>query len=353
MPMTPKEVEANSPRPTPAPLHNFYAGDAGFFADFLADSKTLVSVTNSKQLPSNGPPLFWSGIRWMNVQSGQVIAEHELKDFHPRQARLSRSQNLLALAGQKSHWNNSFTNSLELRDARHGKLKRRLDFAPLLDGRVAISTDGTLVVVCGEPITGPHSGVAHLWNAATGKLLKTFAISGSRFTGIALSFDGKILAIGGGDRRVRLYNTRTLAPIRQFLVQGEHVVALAFAPNGRRLAVGTTTTTELWAVRSGNTPLGIHATSGNAVYLDDHNFVAGTRHDTIRLWDAEMQNQPRLFRGLHNWVDYISIAPDQQKMIAATQVPVTIVWNLKNDKRSATPAPGRKINYPVILPQDE
>src|SRR5207253_2355504 len=66
---------------------------------------------------------------------------------------------------------------------------------------------------------------------------------------LAFSPDGRMLAVGGDDHKVRLYDLATGAQIRQFTGHDNEVHSLAFSADGKVLASGSFDTTALvWNV---------------------------------------------------------------------------------------------------------
>ena len=70
--------------------------------------------------------------------------------------------------------------------------------------------------------------------------------------GLAVSPDGTIVASGGWDRTVRLWNTRTLAPIATLEGHSTWIGTIAFSPDGTRIAsVDNARHLRIWDVSSG------------------------------------------------------------------------------------------------------
>jgi WD40 repeat protein len=98
-----------------------------------------------------------------------------------------------------------------------------------------------------DTLTDP-TGTARIWNTTNGKILWTFHIDSEVVSSAARSPDGKWLAISD-DRLIRIYDTITG---RSMIVIEGHtadVLALAWSPDGHRLASGSKDgTVRVWAL---------------------------------------------------------------------------------------------------------
>jgi WD40 repeat protein len=123
---------------------------------------------------------------------------------------------------------------------------------------MAMSPDGAVVATVGITYDGTnHDSTVKLWDARTGKLKQALDEEKDSHLGVAFSHD--FLAIGvsgvnrvnGGKRlrEVRLLDAKSLAlkhEINENLIPRIHgVSALAFSPDGKRLAVAGTALTEI------------------------------------------------------------------------------------------------------------
>jgi WD40 repeat protein len=99
-------------------------------------------------------------------------------------------------------------------------------------GSIALSADGKRLV------TASATGVVYVWDAAAGTILRNWATRQGGETVIALSPDGKTLVTGADTLKV--WDADTGAARGDLPVdEGEAVVSLRFAPDGRLLAIGT------------------------------------------------------------------------------------------------------------------
>jgi WD40 repeat protein len=88
-------------------------------------------------------------------------------------------------------------------------------------------------------VVAPHEAPGQVWQVAPAfRLVATLPTDFSGLTFIAASPDGKLVATGGADTTIRIYDTatwKTLHELRQFTVEP---FAGAFTPNSKYLLVG-------------------------------------------------------------------------------------------------------------------
>ncbi len=109
--------------------------------------------------------------------------------------------------------------------------------------------------------SGGRDGVAHVWDLATGRARHSFAGHSVSAAGLTFSPDGKRLATGDGsptdtsgcrEAQVRLFDLDTGRLVRRFPGHLDDVHALCFSPDGRKLATGGhDARIRLWHLASG------------------------------------------------------------------------------------------------------
>ena len=96
---------------------------------------------------------------------------------------------------------------------------------------VAFSPDGKVVA------SGGHDNLVKLWDVETGELLRTLTGHGSIVGAVVFSPDGQTLVSGDWDNDIKFWDVSTGA-LKRTITAGHMVFALAMSPDGRLLAAG-------------------------------------------------------------------------------------------------------------------
>jgi WD40 repeat protein len=155
---------------------------------------------------------------------------------------------------------------------------------------IAFSADGKTIAIAGQ------EGTVHVVTVPTGVLIKTITAYPGEFTGevVFSPTDSNVFATVGGHQTVKLWDTRTDAPVASFPGNTDPVysTALAFSPDGTTIATASTNhTVKLWSTktRAFVATLDGHANGVDAVaFRPDGQMVAtasGGDHSIV-LWDA-------------------------------------------------------------------
>ena len=139
---------------------------------------------------------------------------------------------------------------VELRDAESGAVRHTLAGIRGNVNSVAFSTDGQWVAAAGgKP---GLQGEARIWHVADGTLARKFEGHFDALYSVALSPDGKLLATGSYDQKIKLWDTATGEEVRTLTGHNGAVYGLAFRPDGKVLASASgDRTVKLWEVATG------------------------------------------------------------------------------------------------------
>ena len=103
-----------------------------------------------------------------------------------------------------------------------------------------------------ENFTGSYNYSIRLWDAATGRELRTLTGTHSNILATAFSPDSRLLASGGDDAVVKLWDTATGRELATLNGHSLSVKALAFSSDGKLLVSGSDDgSARLWDVKSG------------------------------------------------------------------------------------------------------
>ena len=108
--------------------------------------------------------------------------------------------------------------------------------------------------------------VAQLWNVDTAQVEREFPGHTDWILAATLSQDGSQVATSSMDRTVRVWDAETGAPIRTFSTGGNFMYAIAFSPDGKRVAGGGAVfdpTVQIWDIASGSTQATLSADAGS------------------------------------------------------------------------------------------
>jgi WD40 repeat protein len=200
---------------------------------------------------------------------------------------------------------------------------------------VSFSPDGAWLATGAD-----HDAGVRLWDAATGKLLRTFRASADDDTcQAAFSPDGKMLAStsyrAGG---VVFWDPATGKELRRIRIGGRgRLQSLAWAPDSRRLAVWADGGAHLFDATTGMetpTPEGHRCHPGSVALLSDGTAMTAGDDGTVRLWDAATGKHRRVLRVSDGWVRGAAVSPDGRWIVTSTVSGDNAVslWELKTGK---------------------
>ena len=195
---------------------------------------------------------------------------------------------------------------------------------------MAFSPDGRLLA------TGGAGTQAKVWEAATGKLVRSLDAGGEGGLTCVFSPDGKVLAVGNRNDTTRLYEVGTwklLHTLHKAQTQG-----LKFSPDNKLLAVGYVDgEVGLWDVQTGKRVRSAPARVKEVYEVDwtpkGDVLVTAGREGVIALWDPK---ELTVLRELESpeWVILARFSPDGTRLwtagggMASPADRRVIVWGL-------------------------
>jgi WD40 repeat protein/serine/threonine protein kinase len=285
--------------------------------------------------------------------------------------------------------------------------QKLLRFQPPRDAArsVAFSPDGHLLA------TGYRGGAVMVWDAATGQLLwdksvgeggvaiqVVFSPDGQRLacadygledrrevviwdvtthaplfsvrvqglTSLAFSPDGKRFATGSTDKTVRVWDAQTGAELLTFRKHTEPVHCVAFSPDGRLVASAggqvhfpIEQDVKVWDAKTGDELLNLRGHLGNVARVafspDGRRLASASWDETVKLWDVETGKEALTLRGHRDAVRDVAFSPDGLRLVSASWDGTVRVWDAApvTDPNCLTlPRPGGVVSSVVYHSKD-
>jgi WD40 repeat protein len=181
---------------------------------------------------------------------------------------------------------------------------------------VAFRPGGKLV------LTGSEDMTAVLWESSSGRIVRTIKGHASAVLAVACSPDGKHLLTGSLDSTAALWEAGSGRKIRSFQGHTKAVRAVAFSPDGKRVLTGSEDGTAiLWEAESGRK---VRAFDGDGMVHavcfspDGKHLLTGSEHAMAILWEAGSGQQVRSFKGHVGPVLTVAFSPDGKHILTSS-----------------------------------
>ena len=138
-----------------------------------------------------------------------------------------------------------------------------------------------------EIFTGGSTGVVGIWGVNTRQSVGTVT-TGAAIGAMALSPNGKLLAVAGYDGIIRIYDTASHAQVATLHGDEGHIWSMAFSPDGSTLAAGSNVL-QWWDVAADKLIADEDSPGGDVTdvaFSPDGTILTAGGYEIVGLWDA-------------------------------------------------------------------
>jgi WD40 repeat protein len=181
------------------------------------------------------------------------------------------------------------------------------------DKTLAFSPSGALLAAGGKSI--------RVWDTATGKEVRSFGL-GRRLVSSVAFIGEQVVASGGGEQEVHLWDVSTGTLQRPHTGHHDRVECVAFAPDGKTIVTGgADRALYLWDAATGKLlrPLIGHDSGLTAVAFsgDGKQLASADAGGTLRIWDPTEGKELHLFQAHQSGVTALAFSPDGKAIASA------------------------------------
>jgi len=195
---------------------------------------------------------------------------------------------------------------------------------------VAWSSDGKLIA------SGGSDDTVRLWNAATGKQLASLKCDGRQVWSVAISPDNQLVVAGCDNGSVRIWNVQSHERVASIKASEHEVWSVTFSPDSRHVASGTKDgKVQVWDAATGKEKFSASNSSqvsGIRFTQDGSMLATSSVTQPVKLWDAESGELIRTFDKAPTFQQWVAVSPNGELIATASWDGSSLLWDAKTGK---------------------
>ena len=199
---------------------------------------------------------------------------------------------------------------------------------------VAFSIDSRFV------FSGSRDATLKIWDAATGKEIRSFKGIKEEINSLAVSPDGMYVLTGdaGYDKNVRLWEIATGKMIRSFNGFRYRINSVAISPDGQLVIACSDKQIKVWKLESGDEALTLDGHTGDvkclAVTANNRFLISGGDDKLIKVWDLTSGKNLHTFEGHTGGIYSLALSPDGKFVISVSPNDLARIWDLASGSQA-------------------
>ncbi len=192
---------------------------------------------------------------------------------------------------------------------------------------VDVSSDGALVA------SGGWDRVVKLWDLARGRVLKEFRGHEGYITSVSFSADDRYVLSSATDGTIRLWDVHTGKEVLSFEGHQGAVYSASFSPdNSQVVSAGEDGTIRIWSLKGGTVVRSFEGHPNGVMDArfshDGQRIASGGQDDTLRLWDVRTGEEVGMFEGHRSWVSQVCWCPGDRFVLTAGRDATMRLWDV-------------------------
>jgi len=193
---------------------------------------------------------------------------------------------------------------------------------------IAFSPDGKVMV------SGSLDKSIKLWNAGSGRLLRTLTGHSGVVSSVAFSPDGRTTVSGSSEGILRFWDVASGRLLRTLNGHSDEILSIAFSPDGETAVSGSLEgTIKFWHAASGNLLRTLNAHTGGVysiAFSPDGQTIASRGRLDIKIWEVASDSLLHTLEGHSDRVTSISFSPDGSTLVSGSRDRTIKLWDVGN-----------------------